>query len=430
MKINKLSASVAAGIIEAVKPYIATAEGRNFNFIYLAIVQTAAGYQLRAFTLQPDHQSFFEYDLAQDVIDLEDDAAHLGHVFRASFSELRTILRSAGTHDVSATIVHGALQSYVTFRVLPKKSTATESVTTSTPQKTKDPAELMFNLTLTAEPGSVQMPELSGATICAPLTLGRCLRAAYSALRTAGRDYRSSHAAHIHITPDGVAAEAITDNLLISSRYGREAIAEGSADIHLQLSPNSVRRIFEIALREGTETPFDYDPETATLTLQVGIFTYQLKTAPLQLPLLRQTQDKLGGGLESAEGTHNLCIDAFRETSDEDSTFYLDRKELAAIVQKFRAMKCGTIGIDFYPGGQMDLMDLDDTFSARLTGIQYLFAGPRTIRSFEVSVSALQAFLPLMTSDTIAITFGHEGAPLHLYGNDPQDTIHAVVKTL
>lgn len=166
MKINKLSASVAAGIIEAVKPYIATAEGRNFNFIYLTIDRKeapslmgraggeAAGYQLRAFTLQPDHQSFFEYDLPQDVIDLENDAVHLGRVFRASFSELRTILRSAGTNDVSVTIVHGALESHVTFRVLPKKSTATESVTTS-PQKSKEPAELMFRLTLTAEPGSI-----------------------------------------------------------------------------------------------------------------------------------------------------------------------------------------------------------------------------------------------------------------------------------
>lgn len=426
MKLTVHSA-IAVSIIDGAKPQIKTAEGVNFGFFYFSIVRLGANFVLHAFTLQPDHQAYIHFVL--DPMNVEVDASDelLGQIFRADFTRLRKILRAAGTNDVSIEI-HPFTPDRAIFRVIPKRKEddATKPETTD-PTKKKSPAkaqttsELTLTLPLALEPGSIVIPDVGVSNILAPCTLARSLRTAHNAIRTAGRDYRSSNAAHLHINPDGVQVEALTANLLVSSEWGKEAFIDTPAadgvsaplpigeGLGVGLAPNSVRRIYEVGLREGTETPIRYNADTETLTISIGVYTYVVKA------------ETVG---------EEVCKPIFNQTTSADSTVFLDRKQLLAIFQKFRSLGCGTVGIDFAPGGQVELTDINGTFSARINGLQHLFAEPRVNRSFEVSVGSVLAFLPLMTSDDIAFTFGLEDAPIKVFGTAPDDTIHAVVKTL
>lgn len=415
MKLTVQSA-IAVSIIDGAKPQIKTAEGVNFGFIYFSLVRKGDHFVLHAFTLQPDHQAYINFVL--DPMNVEVDASDelLGQIFRADFTRLRKILRAAGTNDVSIEI-HPFTPDRAIFRVIPKRKEddATKPETTD-PTKKKSPAkaqttsELTLTLPLALEPGSIIIPDVGVSNILAPCTLARSLRTAHNAIRTAGRDYRSSNAAHLAVGRESVAAEALTSNLLVSSEWGKEAVQEGcTVPFHVRISPNSVRRIYEVGLREGTETPIRYDADSETLTISIGVYTYVVKA--------------------EAVG-EEVCKPIFNQTSSADSTVFLDRKQLLAIFQKFRSLGCGTVGIDFAPGGQVELTDINGTFSARLNGLQHLFAEPRVNRSFEVSVGSVLAFLPLMTSDDIAFTFGLEDAPIKVFGTAPDDTIHAVLKTL
>lgn len=425
MKISHLSASTFKGLIGLVAPYVKRAEGSDYSTIYLAVNRLNGqpdSYALDGRTFQPDHISDFSYPLPEGSVtfDHEDE---VGQIFSLDFAHLKKTLASIGVHeiDIEVSPISPVTPDDVHMRltVIDKKNdpdnAASSTVEHSVQKSSNQHVAVDYDLAVKTLSGHLIIPRIEHGTTLAPMVLGRALQATYKAVALAGRGYRSTTAAHLRVTPESLAAEALCSNLFVASDWGKESLLEVPADaqeMHLELSVNTARRLYEAAMREGTAVTLSYDTSAKTLIVAIGIYTFSVRAE-----------------VAADHPVYGFAGAAFAE-GDEWSQFFVDRRLLTSAFQRARTLGLQTVGIEFSPGGSIEVLDIEGEYTTRIAATQHLFCEPRVSRTYEVSVPAMLAFLPLLTSDDVAIDFAREDAPIRITGVTPEDSITSVVRTL